>query len=189
MRIAAVLAVFMLVAGIYCGGGSTGPQAAKPDSTAMLANQSLPAVALGALTEAEMGKFLKAIPPAGEAIKKANWQPEAPAEDEALSTALPKMIEGMKSVAGLEDALKGAGTNWDEFRATLYKVTAASAAIGIDMASAMTEELKKDTSAAAQKALKQLAAMKTACDKVPAENKQMVTKFQKELESLRLLGQ
>jgi hypothetical protein len=188
MRIATVLAAFLLVAGIFCGGGTTGPQSTKPDSTAA-AMQQLPEVAVAPLDSVEMGPFLKAVPAVGAALKAANWKPETPAEDEGLATALPKMIEGMKTVAGVEAALKTAGTNWDAFRGTLYKISAASAALGVDMAASMSAELAKDTSAMAKKALKQLNDMKAVCAKVPDANKQMVTKYQKELESLRLLGE
>jgi len=182
VRTTALIALFLVLAGAYCGGQKPGTQAQKTETTAQL-----PAEASGLLTEGELAKMVKAMPVVAEAMKTANYQAQAPAPEDQVAVVFAKLIDGMKAVPGLDSALAASGTNWQEFRATMYKVFAASAAIGVDMAGAMSEELAKDTTAQAKKMLKQMNEAKAVLAKVPAENKQMVMSHQSELEGLQSL--
>jgi len=185
LRTAVVLSVALaLFAGVYCGGKKAEPQAQTEAQVT-----PLPAEALQALTDDEIVKFVKAVPAAAAALKAANYVAPQPAEDEQVAVVLTKMVDGMKDVAGLNDALVGAGTNWDEFRGTMMRVMAASAAMSADMAGEMSAAYAADTSAEAKEMVKKIDALKTACANVPAENKQMVQKHGEELSVLQQLSQ
>jgi hypothetical protein len=177
MRKVAFLAVFVVLAGVYCGGAKTATPAAK-----------WPADACGTLTEAEMAQFIKVLPTFSAALKAGNWTPTAPKETDGPVGSLATFVEGM-DVPGVEDSLKAAGSSWGALKATLYKVFAASAALSVDAASPeMVDQLKKDTSAAAKKSLKDYEVFKAACSQIPAANKQVVVAHQQELQALQTLG-
>ena len=182
MRNAALLAIFAVVAGIYCGGT---PEA--PKTEAVKEATQLPAEAYQPLDSAQIAQMVAAAPGVAEALKAANYSP-MPTEGEAITSFLPKMVDGMKAVAGVEDALKKVNVTWDEFRATFLKVTAASAAMGVDATASMAAEMAKDTAAAAQKAMKEFEALKATLSTVPQANKDIVKKFEKDLSQLPLFG-
>jgi hypothetical protein len=182
MRTVALLAVFALVAGIYCGGTAT-PKAEAPKTAAA----QLPAEAYQPLDSAQIAQLVVAAPGVAEALKAANYSP-MPTEGEAIESFLPKMVDGMKPIAGVEDALKKVNVTWDAFRATFLKVTAASAAIGVDATASMAAEMAKDTSAGAKKAMKDFESLKATLASVPAANKDIVKKFEKDLSQLPLFG-
>ena len=183
MRNVALLAIFALVAGIYCGGGAEAPKTEAPKTE----TAQLPAEAYQPLDSAQIAQMVAAAPGVAEALKAANYSP-MPTEGEAITSFLPKMVDGMKAVAGVEDALKKSNCTWDAFRATFLKVTAASAAMGVEATASMAAEMAKDTTAAAQKALKEFESLKATLASVPAGNKEMVKKFVKELSQLPLFG-
>jgi hypothetical protein len=182
MRTVALIAVFVVLAGVFCG-GKTGSQANKPAAAV-----KWPAEATGALTEDDMTQFVKVMPAFSAALKAGNWQPTPPKEGDGPVVSLTNFVESM-NVPGIEDSLKKAGSSWGALRPTLYKVFAASAALSIDAASPeMIAEMKKDTSAAAKKGVKDYEAFKSACSQIPDANKQMVSKHQQELVVLQTLG-
>ena len=179
MRKVALVAVFVVLAGVYCGGSS------KP----AVAGAKWPADACGTLTEAEIGQFVKALPTFSAALKAGMWTPTPPKETDGPIGSLATFVEGM-NVAGVDDSLKTAGSSWGAFKATLYKVFAASAALSIDgVTPEMIASMKSDTSASAKKGLKDYEAFKAACALIPEANKKMVAAHQQELQALQALGQ
>jgi hypothetical protein len=182
MRTVALIAVFVVLAGVFCG-GKPGSQTNPPAAAV-----KWPTEATGTLTEDEMVQFVKVLPTFSAALKAGSWQPTPPKEGDGPVASLTNFVEGM-NVPGLEDSLKKAGSSWSALRSTLYKVFAASAALSIDAASPeMIAEMKKDTSAAAKKGVQDYEAFKSACSSIPDANKQMVTKHQQELQALQTLG-
>jgi hypothetical protein len=180
MKTVALFAMFVVLAGVFCG-GKTGPQA--PAATV-----KWPAEATGALTEDNMAQLVKVLPALSAALKAANWTPAAPKEGDGPVASLTNFVEGM-NVPGVDEAVKEAG-GWSKLRPTLYKLFAASAALSIDgVQPEMIEQMKADTSAAAKKGLKDYEAFKAACSQIPAENKLVVTNHQMELQALQTLGQ
>lgn len=185
LRTAAVLSIaLVLVAGVYCGGQKAEPQAQTTEQIAQMPDE-----ALQKLTEEELTKFVAAIPVASAALKAANYTAVQPSEDDQVAVALTKMVDGMKDVAGLNDALVGAGTNWDEFRGTMLRVMAASAALSADMAGEMAAQFASDTTAEAKEMVKKIDALKAACANVPAENKEMIKARGQDLQGLAELTQ
>ena len=180
MRRAALVTVFVVLAGVFCG-GKTGSQG--PTVTAKFA-----AEATGTLTEDEVLQFVKVLPTFNAALKGGNWVPQQPKEDEGPVAALTGFVEGM-NVTGVDDSLKKAGSSWGELRPTLYKVFAASGALNVDAhATEMIARMKQDTSAGAKKALKDYTSFQAACSQIPEANKQIVAKHQQELSLIHTLG-
>jgi hypothetical protein len=186
MRTLMTLAMaFVVLAGIFCGGGKPGSQTNKPAAAAV----KWPVEATGTLTEDELAQFVKVVPALSAPREAGKWWPSPPKEDRGPVAALTNFVEGM-NVPGIEEALKTAGSSWSGLRPTLYKVFAASAALSIDAASPeMIVEMKKDTSAMAKEGVEDYEALKAACSQIPAENKQTVAKHQQELQLLQTLGQ
>ena len=183
MRTVALVAVFALVAGVFCGGGKTGEQTAKPVAA------KWPAEATGTLTEDGLAQFVKVLPAFSAALKAASWTPVLPQDSGGPVSTLTSYVEQM-NVPGLEEALKPAGSSWGAVRPTLYKVFAASAALSIDAAQPeRIAQMRADTSAGAKKSLKDYEAFKAACSQIPEANKQMVANHQQELQALQTLGQ
>ena len=184
MRTVALIAVFVVIAGVFCGGGKPGSQAAKPTTAAV----KWPVEATGTLTEVELAQFFKVLPAFSAALKAGGWTPTPPKEGDGPTTSLTSFVEGM-NVPGLEEALKTAGSSWGVLRPTLYKVFAASAALSVDAASPeMIAMMKKDTSAAAKKSAQEYDTFKATCSQIPEANKQTVAKHQQELQALQTLG-
>lgn len=184
MRTVALIAVFVVLAGVFCGGGKPDSQTNKPATAAV----KWPAEATGALTEDEMVQFFKTLPAFSAALKAGNWTPTPPNEDDGPVVSLTKFVEGM-NLPGVDDSLKKAGSSWAALRPTLYKVFAASAALSIDAAPPeMIAEMRKDTSAAAKKGVKDYDAFKSACSQIPEANKQAVAGHQQDMQALQTLG-
>jgi hypothetical protein len=182
MRKAALVAVFVILAGVFCG-GKTGSQANKPAATAV----NWPAEATGALSEDEMVNFVKELPTFSAALKAGNWMPEQPKEGDGPVAYLTSLIDGMNA-SGVDDSLKAFG-GWAKLRPTLYKVFATMSALQVDAApQEAINQLRKDTSAAAKRSLRNYEAVKAACSQIPAANKQIVAKHQQELQALNTLG-
>lgn len=180
MRALKLMAVFALVAGIFCGGGEQPAQpaeqpAAPPAEGGMFA----------ALTEAEMGSFTKALPGVAKAIEAAEYKSEE-MEGEDVEAALVRTVAGMRGVAGVEEALAAAGTNWDAFSNSMHKVMAATAAIGIEMAAAMAEGMEAEGEEAEAMAA-ELDKAKEFAAKVPQANKEMVIQHMDELDAMEAI--
>jgi hypothetical protein len=138
------------------------------------------------LTEAELGQFIKVLPALNGALKAVKWENASKESDSPMST-LTILVEGMK-VPGINDSLKPYG-GWAKMRPTLYKVFASTASLVIDRASPqMIERLMQDTSVAAKKSVKGYEFLKPACTQVPEANKQLVAKYQDQLQPLGSLG-
>lgn len=181
MKVLKLVAVFALVAGIFCGGQQ---QAENTPAETPATAGTLPAVAFEQITEPEMQTFVAALPEVGAALKAAGYAPEEK-EGEEVADALARVVSGMEKVEGVEAALAKTGTNWAEFSPTMYKVMAASAAIGLDMAVAMAEGLPEDTEEG--KAMKaELEKAKVFCGQVPKENREVVIQNMDKLEALNL---
>lgn len=182
MKAIKLATMFALVAAIFCGGQpqAENPPATPPTETADMG--AMPAVAFEKLTEPEMQKFVAVLPGVAAALKAAGYAPEEK-EGEEVSDALARVVGGMGTVAGVEDALKKGGTSWAEFSPTMHKVMVASAAIGLDMAVAMAEGMADDTEEGKQMKA-ELDKAKVFCGKVPKENKDLVIKNMDKLEAL-----
>ena len=184
MRKATLFTMFVVLAGVFCG-GKTGSQANKPAASAA----KWPAEATDPLTEDELAQFVIALPAFSAALKAANWTPVLPQDSGGPVATLTSYVEQM-NVPGLEEALKPAGSSWGAVRPTLYKVFAALAALNIDAAPPeMVAQMRADTSAGAKKSLEDYEAVKAACSQIPEANQQMVTSHKQELQALQTLGQ
>ena len=171
---------FVVLAGVFCGG--------KTGSQAPATFEKFPIEATSALTDEAIVQLVKVLPALSAALKAGNWTPTQPKEGDGPVVALTSFVEGM-NVPGVDDSLKKVGSSWSALRPTLYKVFTASSALSIDAAPPQTiEQMKKDTSAAAKKAVKYYEAFKAACSQVPTENKQTLTRHQQELQLLQTLG-
>jgi hypothetical protein len=183
MRTVALIAVFVILTGVFCGGGKSGSQTAKPTAV------KWPVEVTSPLTEDELVQFAKILPTFSAALKAGQWTPAPAREDEGPVGSLTGFVESM-NVPGVDEALQKVGSSWGGLRPTLYKVFAASAALSVDKASPeMIAQMKKDTSAAAKKGVKDYEAFKAACSLIPDANKQMVANHQTELQALQTLGQ
>ncbi len=184
MRTVAMIAVFVLVAGMFCGCGKTGSQTAKPASAKAA---QWPADACAPLTEEDLVGFIKVLPAFSAALKDAKWVPAQTKEGDSPTAGLTSFVESM-NVEGVDAALKKAGSSWSTLKPILYKVFAATAALSVDAAAPMMEQAKSDTSAVVKKNLEQFNQFKAACSQIPDANKQLLNKHQQELQALQSLG-
>ena len=179
----AFTAVIVLLTGVVCG-GKTGRQ--KPAAAATVA--AFPAVACSTLTDAEVTQFSKILPTFHAALKAGNWQPAQPKPGTGPVDALATLVEGM-NVPGVEESLKAAGSDWGRFRATLYKVFAASAARSVEaLGSDRVEQMKQDTTQSGKRMFESFQAIKGACSALPAANIEVVSNHQQDLQELGVLG-
>lgn len=182
-------ALFVLVAAVFCGGDKTeAPKTETPTTQApTLANlpAGWPAEAFSELTKAELDAYVKPLPNVAAALKTAKFKPvgSTPAD---LVKDLGLTIDAMKSVAGVEDALKAANVTWDAFRITTFKVLATNSAMAMGIAEAMVAELKGEE---AEKAKAELQKAKAVFDQVPKKNSELVFSYMDQLAPLDKLGQ
>jgi hypothetical protein len=173
--IVTIIAAFVLLAGTFCGGGTPAakPEAAKPAEAAVAAANvpaGWPAEAFAELTKAEVDAYGKVLPTVAAALKSGGFKPvqSTPAD---LVADMGATVEKMKGVAGVEAALKTGNMTWDAFRATTYKVMAASTATVIGMAEAMVKDMQGAEGDAARASV---AKAKVVFDQVPKANKDMI---------------
>lgn len=176
LRLAVAAAVLMV--GVFCG---TQEQAQTEQPAGDNAGE-MPAVAFEPISEAEMDKFTGALPDVSAALKAAGYAPEEREEDE-LPQALARMVAGMGEVDGVKAALKKNGTAWPEFSGTMYKVMAASAALGLDMAIAMAAGFADD-SEQGKEIQAELDKAKAFCERVPQGNREIIVQNMEKLEPL-----
>ena len=180
MRTIRLMAALVLVLGVFCGGAEEAvEQPATPSTPA--AGGTLPAAAFEPLTEAEMDMFIKVLPGVADAIEAAGYKPEE-VEGEELEASIARVVGGMKGVAGVEDACKKAGTTWDAFSGSMYKVMAGMTALAMDMAVAMAEEMGGD-----EEVNEELEKAKAFTAKVPQANKDMIIAHMDELDAMEVL--
>jgi len=180
VRIVVVAMTFAVLAGAFCA-RSGNQQSASAAST------KWPKEALGALGEDELVQFAKALPALDGALKAAKWETKPQKEGTSPLSTLTDLVEGMK-VAGINESLKPFG-GWAKIRPTLYKVFAATAAVVIDRTSPdMLERMRQDTTAGGRRSLQDYEFFRTATRQVPEANKQLVAKYQEQLQPLGSLG-
>jgi len=179
-RIITVLTALLVITGVFCG--KKGPAATGASA--------LPAEALQPLTDDEIAKFKTALAAVATALESAGYKTTMPVPEDPLPVAFTKVIDPIGAAEGVNEALTAAGTSWKEFRATHFKLSAASAAIGLDMALQQKEMWSKDTSAAAKDYARRVAEMQRCLTGVPDANKQMLQKYGPELQDMgRLIRQ
>lgn len=178
MRAAALVAVFAVLTVVSCR--------SKTVSLNPALVKQFPAVACSTLTEVEVDQLAKVLPTFNAALKAGKWSPMRPKEYPGSVGLLAPLIDGM-NVPGVEESLKTVGLDWSTVRATLYKVLAASAALGIEKA-VPPEQMKKDTSQRGKTAFEDFRTLKAACTAIPAANKEIVKSHQQELQLLHTLG-
>ena len=179
MRTLTLAIALVVLAGVSCA-SKTNKQ------TSSAAPVKWPKEALSPLSENEVAQFAKALPALNGALKAVKWQNNAKEGDNPLLT-LTALVEGMK-VPGVNDSLKPYG-GWAKIRPTLYKVFAATASLVIDRASPeMIARISQDTSWASKQSMKDYEFFKSACTQVPEANKQLVAKYQNQLQPLGSLG-
>jgi hypothetical protein len=177
---AAFIAVLAVLTGVVCSGKSSRQKPA--------AVTTFPAVACSTLTEAEVTQFSKILPRFHAALKAGNWQPAQPKPGTGPVDALATLVEGM-NVPGVEESLKAAGSDWGRFRATLYKVFAASAARSVEaLGSERVEQMRQDTTQSGKRAFESFQAIKGACSALPVANIEVVDNHQQDLQELGVLG-
>lgn len=173
---------FVVLGGVFCGGKS---------GTQSPAVEKWPVEVTGALTENDLARLVKVLPVLDAALKAGSWKPVRPKEGDSPVAALSGYVESM-GVPGVDDSLKKAGSSWNEVRSTLLKAFAATTALSVDNTppemAAQIAQMRKDTSAAAKRALKGYEAFRAAYSQIPAENKQAFAKHQQELQLLYTLG-
>jgi len=173
-RITAIVMVLLMTTGVFCG-KKTPAAAGAP---------VLPAEAFQPLTDAEIAKFKAALPGVAAALESSAYKTTLPAPDDPLPVAFTKVIDPIGAVKGVPEALAAAGTNWKDFRATHYRLSAASSAIGLEMALKQKDVWSKDTSVAARNYARRIAEMQRCLTGVPEANKQAVQKYGPELRDL-----
>ncbi|HDQ98977.1 MAG TPA: hypothetical protein ENN51_01630 [candidate division WOR-3 bacterium] len=175
------VAAVLIMTGLFCGGQEQAEQ--QPvERPAGEGFDAMPAVAFEEISEAEMDKFADALPDVGAALKAAGFTPEEREEDE-IPDALARLVKGMGQVEGVEAALVRNNTNWPEFSATMYKVMAASAALGLEMALAMAEGFA-DESEEGKQMMAELEKARAFCERVPEENREAIMQNMGRLEAL-----
>jgi hypothetical protein len=182
VRAATYLALFAVLVGTACGGKN------KNSGKPKLATK-FPAAAYGTLTETELTQFIKFLPTFSAVLKAANWNPSQTGPNKGLLGALAPLVEGM-NVPGLKDSLKAIGSDWGTFRATLYKVLAARAIVGIseNITPEIESQMQQDTTQAMRQQYADYQNVKNAAKAIPEANKELVKKYEKELDEIRRLG-
>ena len=182
MRAAAFLAVSAVLVGTACGGRNQ-----RPAKSALVTKYE--AAAYDTLTEAELTRFMKFLPTFSAVLKAANWNPAQADPNKGLLGALGPLIDGM-NVPGLKDSLKAIGSNWGTFRATLYKILAARAVVGItaQVPADLESKMQQDTNPDIQKRYADYQYIKAAAQAIPAANLELVKKHEEELNAIRSIG-
>lgn len=182
MRAVTFFAVFAVLVGTACGGKNKSSGKSVPAT-------KFPAAAYGTLTEPEVTQFIKFLPTFSAVLKAASWKPAQPDTSKGTLGALAPLVEGM-NVPGLKDSLKAIGSNWGTFRATLYKVLAARAVVRIskDMTADLESKMQQDTVPFIQKKYADFLIVKNAAKEIPDANKELVKKYEQELDAIRSIG-
>jgi len=191
-KTAAILAAFVLLAGVFCGGGEKKPEATQttqPAAAAANVPAGYPAEAFAELTKPELDKYVKALPTVAEVLKKAAFKPTASDQPDIVGD-LGKTVEGMMAVAGVDKAITDAGTTVPEFRATTYKVMATNAALAMGLAEAMmggmdAQGADKDK---VEQAKAEIAKAKAVFDQVPKANQALIMEYSEQLKPIDELG-
>ncbi len=191
MRLLVIGTALLLVAGMFCGGpGTDSPSAAgtpaQPASPAeKLAAAGYPAQAFDAITKAEMDEYVKAMPGVGQAFRVAGYKST---NTEDIVADMAATIEGMKDVPGMTAACDQAGTTWDKFRVTTYKIMSTTAAMAMDLAESMAEGMAADDEES-KAALAEIKRAKAFYDGVPAENQTVIVEYIEQLGPLDYLDE
>jgi hypothetical protein len=189
VRTSAIGAALVLVAGMFCG-GTDSPAAAETPARPLSYAEKLtaagyPAQAFDAITKAEMDEYVKAMPGVGQAFKTAGYKST---NTENIVADMAATIEGMKDVPGVTAACEQAGTTWDRFRLTTYKVMSTTAAMAMGLAQSMAEGMAGDDEES-RAALVEIRKAKAFYDGVPAENQTTIIEYVEQLEPLDYLDE
>jgi len=186
MRTIALITSFVALAGLSCAGSM---QRQTSTTTA-----KWPKEALATLTQDELAQLIKALPALNRVLKAAKWTSPnvwtpanaARMEADQLGT-LTRLVESYK-LPGINDSLRPYG-GWAKIRSTLYKVYAATAALGIDRTPPeRVASLKSDTTLRGRTTLRDYEFFKNACAQIPETNKQLVFQHVDDLQPLGSLG-
>ncbi len=146
-----------------------------------------PKEALEPLTDSQVVQLVRALPAMKGALRAAKWDTKPPKPGESQLATLTNLVEGM-NVAGMDDSLRPNG-GWRQIRPILYRVFAGTAAVSIDRAPQdMLERMKQDTTAGGRQNYSNFEFFKTATRQVPETTKQLVAKYQDQLQPLGSLG-
>jgi len=189
LRTIALITSFVAVAGLFCTGG-TRRQTSAP-------TVKWPKEALEPLTQDDVTQLIKALPALNGVLKAAKWRsPNAVGPGDSIKEreiqkdqlgTLTKLVESYK-LPGIDDSLKPYG-GWAKIRSTLYKVYAATAALGIDRTPPeRIAKLQSDTTLRGRVTLESYEFFKNACVQIPDTNKQLVLKNVDALQPLGSLG-
>ncbi|MBM3321975.1 hypothetical protein FJY69_00610 [candidate division WOR-3 bacterium] len=172
---AVLVALFVLA----CGGSSptSAPKPAK-------GGPALPAEALELLTEQELATFKQALPAVGAVLARVDYRTTIPAPDDPLPVSLGKVIEPIGTTAGVPETLAAIGMDWKTFRATLYKLTAATAALGADMFMADSARWSEDTSAMTKEYASRVRQNQRYTRDIPEANKRLTEKHIPNMEDM-----
>lgn len=189
MRTIALIASLVTVVGLSCVGSRQ-----KQTSTATV---KWPKEALEPLTQEELTQLIKALPALSSVLKAGKWRsPNAVGPGDSIKEreiqkdqigTLTKLVESYK-LPGYEDSLRPYG-GWANIRSTLYKVYAATAALGIDRTPPeRITLLQNDTTLRGRVTLQSYEFFKNACLQIPDTNKKLVLKNVDDLQPLGSLG-
>ena len=180
MRIAALITTTLVVlTGLFCTGNTRQPASASA--------VKWPTEATDTLTEEELVQLVEALPTLRAALKAVSWKPGVPKKGGSQINTLNALVESMK-VPVVVESLKAVG-GWAKLRPTLYKVFAATAALVIDRASPeQIARMRSDTTTAGRQSLADYEFFKVACTQIPEGNKQLVAKYNEQLQPLGSLG-
>ncbi len=173
----AVLVALLLLA---CGGSSS----PTPTQKSTKNEPALPAEALEPLTEEELAAFKQALPAVGAVLALVDYRTTIPEPDDPLPVSLNKIIEPIGTTAGVPETLAAIGMDWKAFRATLYKLTAATAALGVDMFMADSANWSKDTSAAAKEYARRVRQTQRYTKDIPEANKRLTEQHLPHMEDM-----
>jgi len=177
MRTAALITVFVVLAGVCCGGGRLAVSGTK-----------WPKESTDTLTEADIAQFIKLVPTLNAALKAGSWTTPPLKTDEGPDAWLVRFVEGL-NVPGVDESLRTAGSNWSTMRVILYKVIPAVNAMGIDRTPPeMIEQMRKDTTAEAKQGLKRIEEARVAFSPIPSANRELVSKHAQELMAIQIRG-
>ncbi len=155
-----------------------------PSRKTSVSKPALPAEAFEPLTEEEIATFKKSLPAVGAILARVDYRTNVPEPDDPLPVSLAKIIEPIGTTAGVGDTLAAIGMDWKTFRATLYKLTTASAALGVDMFMADSANWSKDTSAAVKEYVRRAMGTQQYCKNIPEVNKQLAGKHIPQMEDM-----
>jgi len=135
------------------------------------------------LSEAELQKFIKAMPTFKKAAAEINEELESLEGPEAFKAMAGQYSMLHKQMPELDAKLKAAGMSWEEFWPALGKTYMAIAAVFMDsMMVEMKEQMKGQQDDMVKEMMQGMEQASVAYKDVPQGNKNLVKKYMKELQ-------